>query len=106
MNLNYKDEQKANSCREGSALITVVGLILLMTLAGAIIAAMTGQSAFRVKKTLRSVFGLRSAGPRSIEGMTAVFSDIESSADIIGAVALQDNSRNFSIRYKTLNYRF
>ena len=42
----------------------------------------------------------------SIEGMTAVFSDIESSADIIGAVALQDNSRNFSIRYKTLNYRF
>lgn len=54
MNLNYKDEQKANSCREGSALITVVGLILLMTLAGAIIAAMTGQSAFRVKKTLRS----------------------------------------------------
>jgi len=42
----------------------------------------------------------------SIGGRPVAFSDIESSAGTIGAVALWDNSRNFSIRYKTLNYRF
>lgn len=42
------------SSNTGAALIIVLGLVVLMTLACGIIAAMTNQSAFRVRKTLRA----------------------------------------------------
>ncbi len=44
----------AQSTRSGSALITVLGLLLLMLLATATVTMITGQSAFRSRKTLRA----------------------------------------------------
>jgi Tfp pilus assembly protein PilX len=42
------------SSRQGSILLVVLGMIMLMTLAGGIMAAMTNQSAFRARKTLNA----------------------------------------------------
>ena len=52
--MKTQNKQTDNTAKQGSALVIVLGLIVLMTLAGAIMATMTNQSAFRVKKTLKA----------------------------------------------------
>jgi len=43
-----------HAAQRGSALVVVLGLVVLMALVGAMMAAITGQSAYRVRKTLKS----------------------------------------------------
>ncbi len=52
--IRYSGTATRPGARSGSALITVMGLILLMLLTTATVTLMTGQSAFRSRKTLRA----------------------------------------------------
>ncbi len=55
MQTQYSSGNRDNRSRQrGSALLIVLGLVLLMGLSTAMMAAMTGQASFRVRKTLRS----------------------------------------------------
>ncbi len=54
MQTQHISENRDNRSRQrGSALLIVLGLVFLMGLSTAIMATMTGQAAFRVRKTLR-----------------------------------------------------
>ena len=55
------DDEYRRGNRQGSALVIVMGMVAVMGLLGAVMATVTGQSAFRVRKTLRACRALSTA---------------------------------------------